>query len=107
MLLTKANRKALPALYATEELDEGAATYPVKFFTPWSSWTWYAREFDGEDLFFGFAVNDAHPEGAELGYFSLNELKSIKGPHGLKIERDMHWSPKTLPEIKAGHRGMV
>ena len=41
----------------------------VKFFTPWTSWTWYGIEFDGEDLCFGLV--DGHEE--ELGYFSLSD----------------------------------
>jgi hypothetical protein len=35
----------------------------------------------------------------ELGYFSLSELESAKGPMGLPIERDLHWQPKMLEEI--------
>ena len=52
LLLTKADRRALPPLGANEELGL-AALARVKFFTPASSWTWYASEFDGDDLFFG------------------------------------------------------
>ena len=37
----------------------------------------------------------------EAGYFSLSELKSIKGPFGLGIERDMHWQPRPLTEVAA------
>jgi len=35
----------------------------------------------------------------ELGYFSLAELEGVRGPMGLAIERDLHWTPKTLAEI--------
>jgi hypothetical protein len=35
----------------------------------------------------------------ELGDFSLAELESARGPMGLPIERDLHWTPKTLKEI--------
>ena len=67
----------------------------VKFFTPDSSWTWYATEFDGDDTFFGLV--DGHEE--ELGYFSLRELQSVRGPLGLPIERDLYWQPRPLREI--------
>jgi len=52
MLLTKAVRASLPAIGSTEAqgLDAFAR---VKFFTPDANWTWYASEFDGDDLFFG------------------------------------------------------
>jgi hypothetical protein len=36
----------------------------------------------------------------ELGYFSLDELAEIKGPLGLRIERDLNFCPKPLSEIK-------
>jgi len=68
----------------------------VKYFTPDSHRTWYVLEFDGKDTFFGYVDGDY----AELGYFSLSELESIKGPLGLKVERDLYWEPKPLSEVK-------
>jgi hypothetical protein len=93
-LLTQENRKQLPLLYSQENKG-GDAIARVKFFTPDSSWTWYATEFDGEDTFFGLV------DGLEmeLGYFSLSELQQATGPLGLHIERDLYWKPKTLQEI--------
>jgi len=67
----------------------------VKFFTPDSSWTWYATEFDGEDIFFGLVVG----QEVELGYFSLSELLSVRGPLGLPVERDLYFVPKPLNEL--------
>jgi hypothetical protein len=40
----------------------------------------------------------------ELGYFSLSELKSVKGPLGLPIERDLHYESKTQQELMDRHR---
>ena len=93
-LLTKEIRKKLPALYA-QDGKGGEAIVHVKFFTPDSSWTFYATEFDGEDRFFGLVVGMEK----ELGYFSLSEMQSVRGPLGLPIERDLYWQPKTLKEI--------
>jgi hypothetical protein len=93
-LLTKEIRRRLPPLGGQDGKGGQAVAY-VKFFTPDSSWTWYATEFDGEDTFFGLV--DGHFK--ELGDFSLSELQSARGPMGLAIERDMHWTPKTLAEI--------
>jgi len=60
----------------------------VKFFTPWSNWTWYATEYDQENKrFFGLVSGFEK----EWGYFSLDELKELNGPMGLKIERDLHF----------------
>ena len=35
----------------------------------------------------------------ELGYFSLTELKAIRGQFGLGIERDRHFSPTPLSKL--------
>jgi len=93
-LLTKKLREKLPPLYAQEKLGSKAVAH-VKFFTPDSNWTFWATEFDGKDTFFGLV--DGHEK--ELGYFSLTELESVRGPMGLPIERDLYWQPKTLEEI--------
>ncbi len=93
-LLTKELRAKLPPLYSTEKDKDPTAV--VKFFTPDSSWTWFATEFDGEDRFFGLV--DGFDK--ELGYFSLSELASARGPLGLPIERDRWFSPKPLSECR-------
>lgn len=99
MLLTKADRKRLPKLYE-QDGDPKAKAY-VKFFNPCGAGTWYATEFDGEDTFFGWVDLGFGPGHSELGYFSLKELVSFKGPLGIGIERDRHFSPTLLSEITA------
>lgn len=95
-LLTKELLKKLPPLYANEKVADPVAV--VKFFTPWTNWTWYATEFDGKDTFFGLVVGHE----TELGYFSLSELASIRGRFGLKIERDLHFTPTPLSKLRGG-----
>ncbi len=86
----------LPPLYSQEEQGDNAIAV-VKFFTPWTNWTWYASEYDPEQrLFFGVVVGHER----ELGYFSLDELKAVRGPGGLTIERDLHWKPRPLKECR-------
>ena len=92
-------RQELPVLYSQEELGMKALAR-VKYFTPDSSWTWYASEFDGDDTFFGLVSGLE----IELGYFSLKELQEACGPMGLPIERDLHFEPKTLGELMKMHR---
>ena len=92
-LLTQELRRRLPALYSTETDHDPVAQ--AKFFTPWSNWTWYVTEFDGEDTFFGLVDGLER----ELGYFSLSELESILGPAGLTIERDLHFKPTPLGRL--------
>ncbi len=94
LLLTKENRKSLPPLRATENEDDPIVQ--VKFFAPWTYWTWYATEFDGEDEFYGLVRGHE----IELGYFSLKELESVRGPYGLMIERDRHFKPTPLSKVR-------
>src|SRR6185295_7415712 len=69
----------LPSLYSQEGQGERAIAQ-VKFFTPWTCWTWYASEYDPvERIFFGVVVGLER----EIGSFSLDELQAIRGPGGL------------------------
>ena len=97
-LLDQETRDKLPELYSQEEKGLDALAQ-VKFFTPDSNWTWYATEFDGEDVFFGFV--SGHFD--ELGYFSLSELEEFGGSGRLSIERDLYFKPKTLRELMELH----
>ena len=108
-LLPNEIREKLPPLYSGEEkgLDAQAV---VKFFTPDSSWSWFATEGSPVDedgyydtdkekvdfIFFGLVAGHE----VELGYFSLAELEEVRGPMGLPIERDLHFNPRTLGELK-------
>jgi hypothetical protein len=102
-LLTKEIREQLPPLYAQDGKGGKAVAY-AKFFTPSSSWTWYATEGEpvkdssGREMdfkFFGLV------EGfeKELGYFVLSELEEVRGPMGLPIERDLYFKPTPLSKI--------
>ena len=93
-LITEKIKKILPKLYEQDGKGYGAIAY-VKFFTPDSNWTWYVTEFDGTDLFFGLVCGFER----ELGYFSLSELQNVKGPLGLKIERDLYFKPTKIKNL--------
>lgn len=97
-LLTKEITSKLPPLYSQENVADPNVV--VKFFTPWSNWTWYATEGspqeDGDYLFFGLV--DGHEK--ELGYFTLSELQSVRGPLGMKIERDLYFTPQPVSKFK-------
>jgi hypothetical protein len=94
-LLTKEITRAFPEFGSTDGQGDSAKVV-VKFFTPDSNWTWYATEFDGEDTFFGLVCGHE----SELGYFSLSELSSVRGPMGLPIERDRHLGSITVGEAR-------
>ena len=91
-------RETLPALYS-QEAQGLQAEAVVKFFSPDSQWTWYATEFDGVDTLYGLVVG----EEIELGYFSLAELESLRGPLNLPVERDLYFEPTTLQDLKQMH----
>ena len=94
-LLPKKVEALLPPLYSNDGLGKEAIAQ-VKFFTPDASWTWYATEYDPiERVFFGLV--DGFEK--ELGYFSLEELQSVRGPLGLAIERDLYFEPTKLKDL--------
>jgi hypothetical protein len=116
-LLDDETRSRLPALYSGEQQGLDALAQ-VKFFTPDSSWTWYASEGSPVDedgfydtdqekvdfIFFGLVAGFE----IELGYFALSELEEARGPMGLPIERDRSFEPKALRELKELHeRGLT
>jgi len=94
-LLPKEIAEKIPKLYAQEHSGEEAVVC-LKFFDPCSNWTWYATEFDGVDTFFGLVIGHE----TEFGYFSLSELEKYRNHLGLGIERDLHFTPTTLKELR-------
>ena len=92
-LIPKEIKEQIPSLYATE--NQNNPTVFVKLFL--DSWTWYLTELsiDG-DIAFGYVVSSF---GAELGYFSLEEIKGIR-TLGIGVERDLEFKPTKLSIIK-------
>ena len=99
-LLTKEIRAKLPPLGSTNEMDLKDIKAQVKFFTPDGGWTWFAAEFDGQDIFWGLVIGIAK----EYGTFSLSELQSIRGALGLPVERDKFFIPTCLAELDEQYR---
>jgi hypothetical protein len=98
-LLTEELRTQLPPLYSQEHIKDPMVM--CKFFHPLSNMTWYATEGspEGDDfIFFGWVQSDS----PELGYFSLNEMQDVQ-VMGLGIERDEHFIPKRLSEVRKEH----
>ena len=59
----------------------------------------YVSEYDGDDLFFGFAILNSDLENAEWGYISFAELQSIS-IRGFEIDCETNWTPKKASEIE-------
>ena len=89
------NKLNIPKLYETEEQTDPIAY--VKLFL--DGWTWYITEFSiDKNICFGY-VESPFCSG-ELGYFSLEEIKSIQGSLGIGVERDLEFKPTKLSIIK-------
>ena len=98
-LLTQELRQKLPPLYSQEHVEDPMVI--CKFFHPLSNMTWYAIEGspeNGDFIIFGWV----HSDSPELGYFSLSEMQEVKVA-GLGMERDLHFTPKRLSEVKKEH----
>ena len=94
-LIPKEIKEQIPSLYTTE--NQNNPTVFVKLFL--DSWTWYITELsiDG-DIAFGYVISPFC--SGELGYFSLEEIKNIKGILGIGVERDLSFKPTRLSVIK-------
>src|SRR6266540_6824875 len=94
-LIPKEIEATLPPLYSQENVADPVAV--IKLFHPCGRYTLYvlegSREPDDDLLFFGFCVSPLGSDCDELGYTSLRELESIRGPLGIGIERDLHFKP--------------
>ena len=115
ILLPDTLKERMPPLYSQE--NERDPLVVCKFFDPVGSWSWYATEGSPVDedgfydtnkpkvdyLFFGPVVGFEK----DLGYFSLNELQTLKegmrGIRALPIERDVWFTPTRLSEVRRLH----
>jgi hypothetical protein len=65
----------------------------VKLFCPWGAATWLLSEIDPEDEDIAFGLCDLGFGCPEVGSVRLSELAAVRGPGGLRIERDRHFKP--------------
>jgi hypothetical protein len=99
-LLTKALRARFARVGNQDGLGDKAVVI-AKFFHPFSNWTWYATEFDGEDTFFGLVDGVER----EWGSFSLRELTDLR-VKGLPMERDRFWTEGPVSDLNLALRQM-
>ena len=89
----------IPRLYETEKILLKDKIVHLHFFSGESDW--YIVEFDGDDLFFGYAILNGDHECAEWGYISFNEMKSWKiGFVEVDCELEKYWGAKKVSEIE-------
>ena len=90
----------IPKLYETEHIPLKDKLIYLHFFI--GSSDWYVAEFDGENLFWGFAILGGDHINSEWGYFSFKELKQIKiaGCFEIDCELEENWKIRPASEIK-------
>lgn len=92
-LITKAQLEKLIANGKETARLEGDTNHKpvVKLFHPVGAATWLLTEVLPDDDTVAFGLCDLGMDAPELGYVSLDELKAVKGPLGLGVERDLHF----------------
>ena len=89
---------SIPRLYETELTPLPDKLIYLHFFI--GGCDWYIAEFDGDDLFFGYAILNGDISNAEWGYISFSELKSIKvGFAEIDCELEEFWQVKPAREV--------
>ena len=77
----------------------------VKLFTPDAGCTWLLTELDPHDPDLAFGLCDLGMGCPELGSVRISELETARGPLGLPIERDLHFTAeRTLSAYAAEAR---
>ena len=105
-LMTKELGATIPRIGANEDVDDfDAVLVPAKLFSPYNGWRWYITEWDPET---GTCFGLVEGFETELGYFSLTELAEVTVFGSVPaVERDLHWEPQTIGEIRRQSRGMA
>ena len=105
-LMTKELGKKIPALYTNEDVeDHDTVLAHAKLFSPYTGWRWYITEWDPQT---GTCFGLIEGHDAELGFFDLTELAEAKVFGRVPaVERDLHWQPTTLGEIRKGSSRMA
>jgi hypothetical protein len=100
-LLPAELRERLPRLYSQEHNPD--PTVHLKFFSPYSNWTWFATEGEQQEddfLFFGYVIGFEE----EWGYFSLSELEGARRGDLPLVERDLHFTAGPFSEVIKRYR---
>ena len=93
----------LPRLYETEDIPLEEKIIHMHFFL--AGCDWFIAEYDGADLFWGYAILNEDNQNAEWGYISFSELKNLKTRSDLEIDRDLYWKPQKASEIEKIRKG--
>lgn len=90
----------IPKLHETENIPLADKLIYLHFFIAGSDW--FIAEYDGDDLFWGYAILNGDYINAEWGYISFSELKAIKINEWLEVdcETEESWKIRKASEVK-------
>ncbi|MCM2286537.1 MAG: DUF2958 domain-containing protein [Desulfobacula sp.] len=95
--IRKDRLNSIPRLYQTEHIALPDKTIHAHFFL--GSCDWYICEYDGGDLFWGFACLNGDLMNAEWGLIPYSELKTIKVKGLYEVEHDEYWQVRPASEV--------
>jgi hypothetical protein len=87
---------SIPMLYATDSITTAEKNIYIHLFL--GNCDWFIAEYDGKDLFYGFAILNGDYEMGEWGYISFSELTAIKIGYA-EIEHDLYWKVRRVSDI--------
>ena len=94
-LLTPEHRATMLANGRRYQTDPDFEAMPVvKLFTPWAACTWLLTDLDPEDPDIASGLCDLGLGEPELGSVRISEIESLRGPLGLRAERDVNFVAK-------------
>ena len=93
---SKEDLAGIPRLYRTEACPLPDKLIYMHFFL--AGCDWYIAEFDGQDIFWGFAILNNDYLNAEWGYISFSELKNLDLLY-LEVDRDLYWKVRPAREV--------
>ena len=90
----------IPKLYETENTPLKDKLIYIHFFI--LGCDWYITEYDGKDLFWGYAVLHCDYVNAEWGYINFSELRKVKIKGWLEVdcETEVTWKIRKASEVK-------
>ena len=86
----------MPKTYGQDGMGDEAVAY-LHYFKNGADWYITERDMEDEQLQ-AFGLADLFGDGGELGYISIEELKSVGA------EFDLYWTPKTLRRVSSNRR---
>ncbi|MBT6339018.1 MAG: DUF2958 domain-containing protein [Desulfobacula sp.] len=89
----------IPRLYQTEEVPLKDKLVYLHFSFPTGS-DWWAYEFNGNDIFFGYVILNNDTDMSEAGYFNLSDLADIRIHGYLEIECDQYWQIRPANQVE-------